>query len=654
MKTKILKILLILVFPSSGFGQYFDFPDTVNIIGEVFIHAKRDLNETGVKIQRIDSLIIQNRMNSDLSSLLSENTAVFIKSNGRGSMASASLRGTNSSHTQVLWNNIPLNSPLLGMVDMSVIPVSVADDVLLYYGPAAISKNSGALGGLIELNTKPDWNNKLGVKLVSSTGSYSSWDNSAEIKTGNNKIQSVSKFYNSISENDFTYVNNDIINGGIQTRKNADYNQTGFLQELHYRPGQKSNFSLKAWYRKLDRGIPGLSTNESGENNNISRENEENLILAANSTFHIQKSRIEINSGINLRDMNYNHKNYISGRGFLEVIDSDNTSKSFINSLNYKYSLGSKLEIFIKTHYNYHQVTNIENIRNEAYDTSRFETGIIAGVFFDTSKKIRLGAIARQDYIDNRFSYPVPSLLVDYEINSHFLLKSVLAYNSRHPSMNDLYFSPGGNPNLKNEHGWQYEIGINKSIYKKQTSADFGLTVFYNEINDWILWRPTNMGYWQAQNLELVVSKGVESSASLKTKISKIDFSSIINYSYTSSINKSQALNENDNSVNKQLPYIPLHSANIFVNSMYKNFYLNYQWNYYSERYTGSAAEPGILVSIYPYFMSDVSAGKRFYYNSFTINLKVSVYNLFDESYRSVLWQAMPGRNYRINLAVEF
>ncbi len=53
-------------------------------------------------------------------------------------MATASFRGTAPSHTQVSWNGISISSPMLGMVDFSLIPVYIIDDLTLKHGAASL------------------------------------------------------------------------------------------------------------------------------------------------------------------------------------------------------------------------------------------------------------------------------------------------------------------------------------------------------------------------------------------------------------------------------------------------------------------------------------------------------------------------------------
>ena len=635
-----------------GFAQDIYFPDTVKLIDEVFVLAKKDLDESGLKITKIDSLIIETKALGDLSSLLSENSTVFIKSYGRGSLATASFRGTNASHTKVVWNNIVLNSPMLGMVDMSQIPASAGDNITLYHGSASLSKSANAIGGLIELNSAPIWEKGIKAKIVSSVGSYSSYDNLAELNIGNKKFQSVSRVYHSISQNDFPFINNDITDTITDYRKNADYTRYGIIQEFYLRTGKKSNASVKFWAQDSDRGVPGLTTNEGGPNSSKNRQNNALRIFSVNYVYYGEKTKLELNSGANQQIATYNSTNYINGYGFLPVVHAISKTLSVFNSASLKYLLSEKTELSSRISYNYHDVNSIEWIRQQSYDTTRSEGGISISLFTSSIKNLRAGVLIRQDFYDGKLSPFIPSASGEYFINEKISIKGSVARNFNIPSLNDLYFTPGGNPDLKPEQGFSADAGITNIYTRKNLAIKTEAGINYSKIYDWILWRPTAMGYWTPDNIDAVIASGAELNINLLFQSNNFKFNSIANYAFTKSVRADVVETINDESTGKQLPYIPKHSANLYSRISWKNYYFSYQWTYFSTRYTTSAAEPGILVSIYPYFMNDISAGRSFETKKLFFDLNFKVYNLFNEAYRSVLWQPMPGRNYAIQLTL--
>ena len=88
-------------------------------IEEISVSTRRKLSEIGVTKTVLDTVALQQNIVHSLAEVLAQNTPIFIKSYGRGAVATASFRGTSPSHTQVLWNGMKLNSPMLGMVDFS-------------------------------------------------------------------------------------------------------------------------------------------------------------------------------------------------------------------------------------------------------------------------------------------------------------------------------------------------------------------------------------------------------------------------------------------------------------------------------------------------------------------------------------------------------
>lgn len=72
------------------------------------------------------------------------------------------------------------------------------------------------------------------------------------------------------------------------------------------------------------------------------------------------------------------------------------------------------------------------------------------------------------------------------------MLKASVSRNYRFPTLNDLYFLPGGNPNLRNEHGFSYDAGVSFEVGKENAyKLNGGVNWFDSYIDDWIIWLPT-------------------------------------------------------------------------------------------------------------------------------------------------------------------
>ena len=121
MKKLIIIELVVLLLCADLWAHNSDTLRTVSMEG-VVVKASRSLRDIGVQKSSLGSQILTDNSASSMAEVLAQNSTIFIKSSGRATTATASLRGTAPSHTAVSWNGLNLSSPMLGMVDFSTIP----------------------------------------------------------------------------------------------------------------------------------------------------------------------------------------------------------------------------------------------------------------------------------------------------------------------------------------------------------------------------------------------------------------------------------------------------------------------------------------------------------------------------------------------------
>ena len=123
-------------------------------------------------------------------------------------------------------------------------------------------------------------------------------------------------------------------------------------------------------------------------------------------------------------------------------------------------------------------------------------------------------------------------------------------------------------------------------------------------------------------------------------------------FSWTPSINESEPMSPADQSVGKQLPYVPEFSATVTGRLSWRTWSLLYKWCYYSQRYTMSSNDYTLTGYLPPYFMNNVTLEKQLSFRWADLSLKGSINNLFDEEYLSVLSRPMPGINFEIFIGI--
>ena len=84
-------------------------------IPEVTVVGHRPMKEIGVQKTKFDSLALKENIALSMADILTFNSSVFVKSYGRATLSTVAFRGTSPSHTQVTWNGMRINNPMLGM-----------------------------------------------------------------------------------------------------------------------------------------------------------------------------------------------------------------------------------------------------------------------------------------------------------------------------------------------------------------------------------------------------------------------------------------------------------------------------------------------------------------------------------------------------------
>ena len=268
-----------------------------------------------------------------------------------------------------------------------------------------------------------------------------------------------------------------------------------------------------------------------------------------------------------------------------------------------------------------------------------------------------LAGVVREEVYKDDFVAPIPALFADLILYQpwNIVLKASIARNYRYPSMDDLYFQPGGNPGLHPEKGFTYDAGLEMGVKKKAWRLKANATFFDSHISDWILWTPNTKGFWEPSNVKKVHNYGVEAMIDGSVLLAKDwKLSLIANFAWTPSKNVGEDINDNDASYGKQLCYVPKVSANVNARLQWRTWTLAYQWNHYSERYTTTSNEVNYITGrLKPYYMTDLSLEKTFRFHKVDCAVKGVVNNLYSTEYVTVLSRPMPRRNYEIYLTIK-
>jgi iron complex outermembrane receptor protein len=586
----------------------------------------------GFKNTIIDSVTLSDYSNTNLSEMLSGKSMIFIKSYGMGGVASPSFRGTGASQTLINWNGINLNSPMLGQSDLSLIPIGLVDDVHVYYGGASMQLNNGGIGGAINIETKPTWEKGTLVSLNAGMGSFGEYSGLIKVKTGNDHIQSVTKGYLLTDENNFRYLDNE--NGSPfvwKTRTNSQVSQQGFLQEL-YLNNSDNVASARIWYQLSDRHLPPtmLSTDENEQ------QFDESLRIMLNDNLTRSKSNYSFTGAWLMGRLNYSDKLAMNNsRSLSETL----VMKAERESHPWKYT---NLKISLSDEFC--------TVKSNLYDSkeNRNAGTLTASLERVCIDKFGITVLLSEILLNNKFLIPDFSTGLQFRLieDKEYFLKASISRNSRIPTMNDLYYPYSGNADLRNEYAFTYELTYKmdqKISSLLNTKAE--LSLFHSSIKDMIQWNPVNSNFWTPGNINRVSSTGIESEISMTYSVNKFTASLYVGYSLTKSFPEISD-SPGDNSVGKQLIYIPINQANSSVRFAYGEFYTSLTTSLTGLRYTTKDDQ-----SYLPYYIITNSiTGIKLPLHNTSIDFSLNINNLFDYNYQSIAYYPMPGRSYFVKI----
>jgi iron complex outermembrane receptor protein len=632
-------------------------------IPKVEVQAQRPMRDIGVEKTRIDSAMLHQNISLSMADILAFNSSVFVKNSGRATLSTVSFRGTSSAHTQVLWNGLRINSPMLGMTDFSMIPSFLVDKATLLHGSSSVAESGGGLGGAVKLSTEPTNQDGFGLNFVQGVGSFSTFDDFLRLTYGKGRWYSSTRVVFSTSKNNYRYRNYDkkeniydedhnIIEQyhPVEINRNAAFRDTHLLQELYYKTQSGDRLSLNAWYTNSYRELPLLTT-DYGSSPDYENYQCENSFRGVVGYDHIRRNwRVGAKAGYVYSWLAYNYSyNSVTATASRSRINTIYASVSG----NYSFE---ESKILLSG-----DVTLHENfVRSEdgtvGYNANRTELSAVVSARWQPLERLGVAASLREEIYDREFSLPIPMLAVEGTLSQrgNVVLRASASRNYREPSLNDLYFRPGGNPDLRSEQGWTYDVGLRSEvgrndIYKLKLSASW----FESWIDDWIMWLPTNKGFFSPRNVKKVHSYGIETQASLWVRLAK-EWRLELNgsASWTPSVNVGEAISIGDNSIGKQLPYIPRFSASVTGRLSFRSWSFIYKWCHYSERYTMSSNDVSLTGKLPPYFMNNIELEKQLSFRWADLSLKGVINNLFNEEYLSVLSRPMPGINFEIFVGI--
>jgi len=579
----------------------------------------------GQKVTTIDSSLLQQYQLQQLSNLLAQQTNVFIKSYGLNGLATLNIRGSSAAQSQVLWNGVPVNNAALGMADVSLLPVSLMNKVHLVYGSSSALWGSGNVGGALVLESEtPSFEHKNSYSLAAGTGSFGQYQGAGKLSLSNGRWSASTDVFVQTARNNFQYQND---YDETITTTNARLNGLAVQQQLAYKVDEKDQLRLVWWYQRYDREIPAALF----ESYSVKKREDASLRLLldwnrrANNGNAIYVKTAFLQDAMQYEDV-------------ATLQDFSNEVFQYFAEAGWKKKWQQRHQILLFAPVQLSWMRQGDGIKSQK------KLALAAAYHYnDLTEHFQGNVTMRTEYIDAS-AVLAPGIGATYAFTRSFSIRGNVQRTYRVPTLNELYYQPGGNPDLKPEQGWSEELGykINTKLFKG-LSVVHEVSVYNRMIDDWILW--LGGAIWTPHNIASVHSRGIEVENLLSYPCRKWLFHLGINGSYTLATTVSSYL-PNDGSIGKQIPYTPRLAAQINAGFKIAGFYFNVNETVTGSRYVNTD-ETGLID---PYYLTNFQSSYNFKLRQSNFFVSAQVNNILDRPYEVVKDRPMPGINWLLSL----
>ncbi len=559
-----------------------------------------------------------------LSDFFSAQSGIYIKSYGMGSLATSSVRGGSAGHTLVLWNGLPLMSPMLGQLDLSLLPLGSFDRLSFQKGGNSALWGSGAIGGMISLESDKEVESGFKLEARASLGSFGNRQEQIELSVGNKHFRSRSKILVRKADNDFPFQPAPGL--PLKNQSNARLKSNNFLQDLQWRLSPQDRLSFHLWLQESQRQIPPTLVQRRSE----ARQKDEALRLM--TTYRHVGEKIHWKAKTSFFDEKLS---YFDDLILLESISRFQTLQADVSGN-------------AALHPDHHLEVGSTHALTRAWSSgykdipAEYRASLFAAWRWD-AQPWKLQASLRQQWMDSRWLPLIPALGLVYEASPSLRFRLKASRNFRLPTLNDRFWRPGGNLDLLPEIGWSQEAGLNYSFSLGQWTSKFEIAAFSRRIDNWILWTiKDGQSYWSANNVERVWSRGVEPRWTLI--FAKKDWRMKMELGYDFIRSTSQfSLELPSIQAGDQLIYTPIHQGNARLSFHWKKLQ-----GYYQHTYTG--ATQGINDPLPAFQTADALLSHAFEIGKLQGEVFGEVKNIWNVRYQIIERRPMPGIHYQAGI----
>lgn len=472
-------IALAMGLSSTAFANEQATQDQAVLLSPVVVTASRSeekIEDVPARISIIDPKIVDQSPIASLPALLKTDAAInMVQSGGMGQLADIYLRGMESDHTLILRDGVRLNNASSGTANLAFIDTTDIKQIEILKGPASVLYGTDAIAGVVQLVSKtPDKNTAFITGEIGENDTYKSIVGADLVQDG---------FYAQIRgqrlESDATQVTNQRTN----KKDTAAFDQKGFSSKLGV---EKENYAASIDY----------STNKGTSlydaytfNGDLLKQDFENEIINLRGRVNLS-DQVELNARLSQ---------------FKDEVDQKNSS-DYVHSKTQEAELYGKWDVYAQhsllAGVTYRKLEGDILSYGTPYDRDVTSTGYYLQHQYNGTKLNTQAGIRVED--NQKYgTHTVGQIAARYLVLPSTSIYTNIGTAFKSPTLNELYNSWNGNPDLDPEESTSYEIGIDQKLgYGFKT----GISAYYTEVKDLI----ASVNYQKLTNINKATYTGGE------------------------------------------------------------------------------------------------------------------------------------------------
>lgn len=558
---------------------------------------------------------------SSFSDILRREANVYFRDFGPGSSATVSLSGSRSNEVALIWNGIKISNPMLGVSDYSLVSSAGLTGLRLARPGNATIFGAGSSAGAIILEqginkSEQPWELSAGwstLQRVQLQGSYrlqkGRWKSQTSIEgmTGRNNYK-----HRTLS--------------GSRERLPHARSRHGNLSHhsvIDLSPNQE--LSISVWARDHFREIPPILTevkSEADQSDRFLRTLLQFQHLQSRHKWHLKayygvQNQIYRNP---LIDLHANHNfHHFQGR-------MDN-QWSLHHSIILKY--GARTSLFTSRSDNYQG--RKEQNRWALYSQLMYKL---------PETPLEFTVLLQPEWVTGLDNGTSPGWTMEAKIKfanaqwGHW--STFLNQNMVWPTLNDLHWNPGGNPDLRPEQNHMAGVSWAKDWPGQFTHS---ISYYFKWGRNWIQWMPSDLGFWRPFNAIEGSTHGINMELS-RSWGKRFELSG--GYQFVHTVTKDEKVKY------KQSIYSPQHMWSIRAQTeIVDRWSFGITGEYTSTRFVTKDHSQALD----PYFL--IHAALRYQFANPSWSLGVEITNLLNEDYQGIVNRPMPGRQIQLNTHIK-